>query len=33
VKDAGGNERQMRVFGSVLEKDRRYKVFSYVIDD
>jgi hypothetical protein len=33
VKDADGKERQMRVFGSVLEKDRRYKVFSYVIDD
>jgi len=33
VRDADGNERQMRMFGSVLEKDGRYKVFSYVIDD
>ena len=33
VKDADGIERQMRVFGSVIEKGGRYKVFSYVIDD
>jgi hypothetical protein len=33
VKDADGNERQVRIFGSVIEKGGRYKVFSYVIDD
>lgn len=33
VKDAEGNERQLRMFGSVIEKGGRYKVFSYVIDD
>jgi hypothetical protein len=33
VKDSAGSERQVRLFGSVLEKDGRYKVFSYVIDD
>lgn len=33
VKDADGTERQIRVFGSVLEKGGRYKVFSFVADD
>jgi hypothetical protein len=33
VKEADGIERQLRVFGSVIEKGGRYKVFSYVIDD
>jgi hypothetical protein len=33
VKDAEGNERQLRLFGSMIEKGGRYKVFSYVIDD
>jgi hypothetical protein len=33
VKDSSGTARQIRLFGSVLEKDGRYKVFSYVIDD
>ena len=33
VKAADGIEKQLRVFGSVLEKGGRYKVFSYVIDD
>jgi hypothetical protein len=33
VKDADGNERQARMFGSVIEKGGRYKVLSYVIDD
>ena len=33
VKDPDGTERQLRVFGSVIEKSGRYKVFSYVIDD
>jgi len=33
VKESDGTERQIRVFGSVIEKSGRYKVFSYVIDD
>jgi hypothetical protein len=33
VKDGDGREQQVRVFGSVLQKNGRYKVFSYVIDD
>lgn len=33
VTDADGHERRVRLFGSVLEKGGRYKVFSYVIDD
>ena len=33
VKQADGTERKVRVFGSVLEKGGRYKVFSYVVDD
>jgi hypothetical protein len=33
VRDADGTEQQLRMFGSVLEKDGRYKVFSYVVDD
>ena len=33
VKDADGIERQVRMFGSVIAKSGRYKVFSYVIDD
>jgi len=33
VKDLDGTERQIRVFGSMIEKGGRYKVFSYVIDD
>ena len=33
VKTPDGAERQVRVFGSVIEKGGRYKVFSYVIDD
>jgi hypothetical protein len=33
VKDPSGTERQIRVFGSMIEKGGRYKVFSYVVDD
>jgi len=33
VRDEEGKERQLRIFGSVLEKGGRYKVFSYVIND
>ena len=33
VKEVSGTERNLRVFGSVIEKDGRYKVFSYVVDD
>jgi hypothetical protein len=32
VKDAAGAQTQLRVFGSVLEKNGRFKVFSYVVD-
>ncbi len=33
VREGGGEPREIRVFGSVLEKDGRWKVFSYVADD
>jgi hypothetical protein len=33
VKDPEGRESEVRLFGSVLEKNRRYKVFSYVNND
>jgi hypothetical protein len=33
VKGPDGAERQIRVFGSMIEKGGRYKVFSYVVDD
>jgi hypothetical protein len=33
VMDADGREWQMRLFGSVIERAGRFKVFSYVIDD
>lgn len=32
VKDATGAEMQLRLFGSVLEQQGRFKVFSYVLD-
>jgi hypothetical protein len=32
VKDASGAEQEVRLFGSVFEKDGRFKVFSYVVD-
>jgi len=32
VKDPEGEE-QIRIIGSMLEKDKRFKVFSYVVDD
>jgi hypothetical protein len=32
VTDASGAESRLRLFGSVLEKDDRFKVFSYVVD-
>jgi hypothetical protein len=32
VRDASGTEQQLRMFGSVLVKDGRFKVFSYVVD-
>lgn len=32
VRDDAGRERQLRLFGSVLERDGRYKLFSYVAD-
>jgi hypothetical protein len=33
VADGHGSERPVRFFGSIVEKDGRFKVFSYVIDD
>lgn len=33
VKGPDGAQRQIRMFGSMIEKGGRYKVFSYVIDD
>lgn len=32
VRDQEGAERELRVFGSVLEQGGRFKVFSYVVD-
>ena len=33
VRDDGGEERDVRLFGSSLEKDGAWKVFSYVVDE
>ncbi len=33
VKEADGSEIRLRLFGSMLEKDGVFKVFSYVVDD
>ena len=33
VRDSTGAEVNLRVFGSVLEKEGRFKVFSYVVED
>jgi hypothetical protein len=33
VRDAAGTERQLRLIGSMIEKDGAWKVFSYVVDD
>ena len=33
VRDAQGSETDLRLFGSSLEKDGGWKVFSYVVDD
>lgn len=32
VRDATGAEQLLRLFGSTLEKDGKFKVFSYVVD-
>jgi hypothetical protein len=32
VKDANGSPFQLRLFGSIIEGDGRFKVFSYVVD-
>ncbi len=32
VRDNEGREQQVRLFGSVLEKNGRFKIFSYVVD-
>jgi hypothetical protein len=33
VRDESGRESEVRLFGSTLEKDGAWKVFSYVVDD
>jgi hypothetical protein len=33
VKDQAGTQHTLRMFGSVIEKRGRFKVFSYVVDD
>ncbi len=33
VREEGGDTRQLRLFGSLLEKDGVFKVFSFVVDD
>ena len=33
VREAGGGERELRLCGSLLEQDGRWKVFSFVVDD
>ena len=33
VKDESGTEQQVRLFGSTIEQNGRYKVFSFVVDD
>jgi hypothetical protein len=33
VRDSTGNESDLRVCGSLIEKDGAWKVFSYVVDD
>jgi hypothetical protein len=33
VRDEDGREHLVRLFGSTIEQDGRYKVFSYVVDD
>jgi hypothetical protein len=33
VTDREGRKQDLRLFGSVLEKEGRFKVFSYVVDD
>ena len=33
VRDMAGMERELRVIGSMIEKDGAWKVFSYVVDD
>jgi hypothetical protein len=33
VRDRGGEVRAVRLFGSVIEKNGRFKVFSYVVDN
>jgi len=32
VKGAAGTDLRLRLFGSTIEKDGRFKVFSYVVD-
>jgi len=32
VRDEAGQERELKLFGSMLELDGRYKLFSFVVD-
>lgn len=32
VRSPDGKQRALRIFGSMLEQDRRYKIFSFVTD-
>jgi hypothetical protein len=32
VRDSRGGEEHVRLFGSVLERAGRFKVFSYIVD-
>jgi hypothetical protein len=33
IKDESGTEQNVRLFGSTIEQNGRYKVFSFVVDD
>jgi hypothetical protein len=33
VRDRDGAEQQLRLYGSTLETDGTFKVFSYIVDD
>jgi hypothetical protein len=33
VRDEAGAERRLRLYGSTLERDGRFKVFSFVVDE
>jgi hypothetical protein len=33
VRDEAGEQRDLRLFGSILEKDQAWKIFSFVVDE